>query len=196
MTDKLNEQLSALMDDECATPELGLALRRLSGDAELKACWQRYHLMGDTLRNNLPQIIETEFCDRVHHLIAAEPPLNQPTRRDRRHFRPLAGWAVAASISVAVGAGVVTMWSPADSSSASAQLADESHRSTIPIIESEPAPEVRQVVTVDEFPVTPTSDSRLSNYLIDHNEYASFNSIRGIVPYMHMVTYNNNNLQQ
>jgi sigma-E factor negative regulatory protein RseA len=187
MSDKLTEQLSALMDDECAIPELGLALRRLSGDAELKACWQRYHLIGDTLRNNLPHMVETEFCERVHHLIGAEPPLEQPTRNNWRQIKPLAGWAVAASISVAVGAGFVNMWSSAESSS-TVDIA--AARPTPSVLISELSPKLQQPTIVAELPVAAEPGRRLNNYLIDHNEYASFNSIRGIVPYMHMVTHN------
>jgi sigma-E factor negative regulatory protein RseA len=177
MSDKLNEQLSALMDDECAIPELGLALRRLSGDAELKSRWQRYHLIGDTLRNNLPQTIEVEFSESVHNLIAAEPPLMKPAQPGWRHIKPLAGWAAAASISVAVGLGFSDAWSPGNSTPPPVKLAENL---PAPGSQSDPSADMTE------------SDPRLSNYLINHNEYSSFNSIRGIVPYMHMVTYNSN----
>jgi sigma-E factor negative regulatory protein RseA len=187
MSDKLNEQLSALMDDECAVPELGLALRRLSGNAELKACWQRYHLIGDTMRNNLPQRVGTEFCDRVHDLIAAEPSLTRPARSGWQQIKPLTGWAVAASLSVAVGLGFSDIWSSGDASSAAPDTLAINQFSPVPgAEESLPVQSVSAVVPVTD------SNSRLSNYLLNHTEYSSVSSIRGIVPYMHTVTYNSN----
>jgi sigma-E factor negative regulatory protein RseA len=187
MSDKLNEQLSALMDDECATPELGLALRRLSGNAELKACWQRYHLIGDTLRNNLPQRVGTEFSERVHDLIAAEPPLVRPVRSNREQLRPIAGWAAAASISIAVGLGFSNLWTSENSSIPTDTIA-------INQIPQVPEPEIQDSSVIPPVAAASVSnpDSRLNNYLIDHNEYSSVSSIRGIVPYMHTVTYSSN----
>lgn len=187
MSDKLNEQLSALMDDECAVPELGLALRRLSGNAELKACWQRYHLIGDTMRNNLPQRVGAEFCESVHDLIAAEPPLARTARPGWQQIRPVTGWAVAASLSVAVGLGLSDIW-PSGNTSPDPAITMATNNQFSPISDTR---ESSMIQSVSASPVT-DSESRLSSYLLNHTEYSSGSSIRGIVPYMHTVTYNSN----
>ena len=78
MADKLHEQLSALVDNECAAHELELALRRLTKEPELANCWQRYQLLSDTLRNQLPQTVSVDFSNRVRVAIeqdAASAPL-------------------------------------------------------------------------------------------------------------------------
>ena len=50
MSDRLNEQLSALLDGELSAGEAELLLRRLDRDAELRGTLSRYTLIGDALR--------------------------------------------------------------------------------------------------------------------------------------------------
>ena len=50
MSDRLNEQLSALLDGELSAGEAELLLRRLDRDAELRGTLSRYTLIGDAVR--------------------------------------------------------------------------------------------------------------------------------------------------
>lgn len=117
------EQLSALMDGEALDQSL---LTELSKDAELQASWERYHLVRDTLRGDLGQVVHFDISAKVAEAIAAEPvsastvtPLiveeqPEPSRwRKMGFFSKTGGWGaqlaqvgVAACVSMAVIVGV------------------------------------------------------------------------------------------
>lgn len=78
MADKIGEQLSALMDSECEAVEVELALRRLAKDADLRARWQRYHLISDAMKNNIPEMLDADFAKRISSKISADPPPRKP----------------------------------------------------------------------------------------------------------------------
>src|SRR4029453_6996305 len=50
MTDQIREQMSALLDGELPQDEIGLLVRRMERDTELKRAFGRYVLIGETLR--------------------------------------------------------------------------------------------------------------------------------------------------
>jgi len=50
MTDQIREQISALLDGELAKDELGLLVRRMERDAELRHAFGNYVLIGEALR--------------------------------------------------------------------------------------------------------------------------------------------------
>ena len=95
MSDILNEQLSALADDELPRRELPLLWQRIATDPELAARWARYHLVGDALRGDLPDEVRPGFAARVARALADEP---APSAA-RQWGRQLAG--VAAALAVA-----------------------------------------------------------------------------------------------
>lgn len=56
------EKLSALMDGESFDSEL---LSSLSQDRTLQQSWQSYHLIRDTLRGDIGQVMHFDIADRV-----------------------------------------------------------------------------------------------------------------------------------
>lgn len=192
MADKTGEQLSALVDCECEMPELELAVRRLIKDPDLKARWQRYHLISDALKNNLPAVIDTDFSNRVSQAIDTAPPLQTTTiRAVSSWYKPLTGFALAASVALIAVFGLNLI---------------ERRATTIdpdPVIAATSPPGLQ---TVDAPPEStqPTSDTRirvagsnalearLNSYLVNHNEYASMNSVYGVLPYVRMVGHETN----
>ncbi|WP_241608967.1 anti-sigma-E factor RseA [Rosenbergiella australiborealis] len=116
------EQLSALMDGEALDQSL---LTELSKDTKLQASWERYHLVRDTLRSDLGQVVHFDIAAKVAEAIAQEPsssrvtPLiteNQPEPsrwRKMGFFSKAGGWGaqlaqigVAACVSMVVIVGV------------------------------------------------------------------------------------------
>ncbi|HLS05521.1 MAG TPA: sigma-E factor negative regulatory protein [Wenzhouxiangella sp.] len=90
------ENLSSLMDGELDRRGRRFLLRRLAGDAALKADWNRMHtvracIQGDTLA-------DAGFASRVAAAIEAEPAPRQNI--SSRLLRPAAGAAIAASVAV------------------------------------------------------------------------------------------------
>ncbi|SFN11175.1 sigma-E factor negative regulatory protein RseA [Izhakiella capsodis] len=115
------EKLSAFMDGEALDNE---AIAALSGDVTLQRSWRSYHLIRDTLRGDVAEVIHFDISARVAAAIEQEPKRNvtslipesqpEPTSWARMPFwykvRPWAAQitqvGVAACVSLAVIVGV------------------------------------------------------------------------------------------
>ncbi|WP_088332332.1 RseA family anti-sigma factor [Lacimicrobium sp. SS2-24] len=76
MTDKKFEDLSAWMDGESNSGMIG----ETCSDKELSAKWQRYHLIRDGLRKELPQQLDFDISASVAKAIEAEPAILAPRK--------------------------------------------------------------------------------------------------------------------
>ncbi|MGI9247104.1 MAG: sigma-E factor negative regulatory protein [Steroidobacteraceae bacterium] len=65
MTDQIREQLSALLDGELPRDEIGLLMRRVERDADLRRAFGSYALIGETLRAPGGQVASAAFAARV-----------------------------------------------------------------------------------------------------------------------------------
>ncbi len=115
------EKLSALMDGETLDNEL---LSALSKDATLQQSWESYHLIRDTMRGDVGEVVHFDIAARVAAAIEKEPAHKvttlipeaqpEPERWERMPFwtkvRPWAAQltqvGVAACVSLAVIVGV------------------------------------------------------------------------------------------
>ncbi|MBY5993491.1 sigma-E factor negative regulatory protein [Ferrimonas balearica] len=79
MTER-KEKLSAWMDDQ---PSDGI-YQDLLEDAQLSERWHRYHLIGDAMRNELPEHLQLDIAAQVAQSLEAEPAILAP--RARRRF--------------------------------------------------------------------------------------------------------------
>lgn len=125
------EQLSALMDGEALDQSL---LSALAKDESLQKSWESYHLIRDTMRGDVAELISFDISSRVAEAIALEPRNNnvsalipesqpEPARwRRMSFFRKSGTWGaqlaqvgVAACVSLAVLVGVQHYNHPAGS---------------------------------------------------------------------------------
>jgi sigma-E factor negative regulatory protein RseA len=115
------EKLSALMDGEVLDSEL---LSSLSEDKTLQQSWQSYHLIRDSMRGDMGNVVHLDIADRVAAALANEParlvpgavPESQPqphTWQKMPFWHKVRPWAsqltqvgVAACVSLAVIVGV------------------------------------------------------------------------------------------
>ena len=97
MNDVINEQLSALADDELPAREFPLLWQRVARDPELTARWARYHLLRDALRGDLPSHVATGVGAGVAAAIGGEA---LPAATRASWMRRAAGPAVAAAVAV------------------------------------------------------------------------------------------------
>lgn len=173
MADYTVEPLSALVDGECEAAELDLLIQRLTKDADLRGRWQRYHLISDALKNNIPEAIDVDFSKRVISAIETDHFLQTHSPPSPSHwFKPVAGFALAASLGavVLIGLRLTQQDKPMPSGSlAVAPLATPR--------------------SPDQVATNSVLQSRLNSYLVNHNEYASMNSVHGMLPYARMVGY-------
>jgi negative regulator of sigma E activity len=89
------EQLCAWMDGELPSDQARFLERRLAGDRELRAQWERWQLASACLRGQPLRLMRNDIGERV--LSAISDVENSPTAAKRR---PVWGWAVAASLAV------------------------------------------------------------------------------------------------
>lgn len=126
------EQLSALMDGETLDNEL---MSALSKDVVLQKNWESYHLIRDSLRGDVPPLLDFDISARVMAAIEQEPAKNVTRLITESQPKPeqvaampfwakLRPWAaqitqvgLAACVSLAVIVGVQQYNKPADSHS-------------------------------------------------------------------------------
>ena len=187
MTDKLNEQVSALLDNELSDSEIASVLTELNHEHGLRQKWDRYHLIGDVMRGEPVQLRATEISDRVRHLVDSEPAIISKPKRggmsSRKSFwtKPLAGAALAASVAtVAVisAPGFLGLDEPARP-----QLTATNISTTTPVN--------RQNISGTRWKnlTEPSHETRLNGYLVDHSEHASPGTGIGVMPYATFVGY-------
>jgi sigma-E factor negative regulatory protein RseA len=136
MTDKpLNpvagESLSALMDGEATDFELQRVLREALQDDSIRAAWSRYQLVSSIIQQQpCHPVASPGFADRVLSALQDDAKTSVPSV----WHKPMARFAVAASVAVAVVAGV--QWRHGDLSGSEQVVAEASKAP--PVVEMMP----------------------------------------------------------
>lgn len=176
MSEKLNEQVSACVDGETEPGESDLLLRRLSQDDSLRSRWARYHLISDTLKNNLPEHLSLTLSERIRQSIA-----NEPTPQTRfsvtRLLKPAAGFAIAASVAALAVFAVRSVPNAADPQQV------EQIASTAPVTQFERVRGTRWDRT------QPEVAARLNTYMLNHSGHAESAGLQAVLPYVRIVGY-------
>lgn len=102
MNDTIRMQISAFIDGELPDNESELLLRRLSQDAELRQVVSRYMEIGRNMRHEAEPPGMAQLRYRVAEELGAEPHVEEVGLKSpgNRYVKPLAGFAVAASVAV------------------------------------------------------------------------------------------------
>jgi len=163
MTDQIREQMSALIDGELPRDEVGLLVRRMARDAELKRAFGNYALAGESLRAPGSVLASPGFAARVSAAIGegelaevAAPPV--PARTPIGWRRPLAATAVAASAALAA----VLLVQP-DGGEPQQFAARSGAPETLPVVS----------LPVGGSSPTPGENQRLAGYMVVHGQYAT-----------------------
>jgi negative regulator of sigma E activity len=187
MNPQLDEQISALVDDELNDAELAQVLDNLIADAELQARWRRYRLASDTLRGSAATQRADDLHLRVQQALADEPTVLAPQRKPTlAHWgRRAAGAAIAASVAM-----VAIVAVQQDSSTPGPTLAVTSSpklaATTAPPTLAQLASTGRKVER--DAALQQAQQERLHAYLINHNEYSSAAGLQGALPYARIVS--------
>lgn len=159
MSDKQLELLSAWLDGGMPDEEMRKWTELSCNDRELQDAWRRYHLIGDALRGNLPNQVDTAFTKRLSLALEKEPPILAPRPRRADVFKPLIGIAVAATVA-AVAVTVVLQSKPVAPVSESA----------VPVVADTVNWEPLPIATKQWRGERSATSSRLSSYLLNHNQ--------------------------
>ncbi|MFO8025642.1 sigma-E factor negative regulatory protein [Thiohalophilus sp.] len=178
MSNNSDETLSAFMDDEYHSQ----VLESLKQDSEVRARWTRYHLIRDVLSGHSQSVPAPDFADRVSAALQKEPTTLRPAaRRIGEGFRrQVAGLAIAATVAT-VAVLTVQQGNPGDIPApqmtvASTQTGSEEYLA----VSGNPAP--------SQQPIDSEVQSKLSSYLVNHNEYSISSRMQGMLPYMRIVS--------
>lgn len=107
------ERVSALMDNDLQSDP---SLKALLDDPSASATWERYHLIGDALRDELPEQLDMALSQRIADALELEPTILAPKPRRSlftvvqpklKQFVQVVGqYGIAASVAVAVLVGI------------------------------------------------------------------------------------------
>ncbi|MCW8965042.1 MAG: RseA family anti-sigma factor [Gammaproteobacteria bacterium] len=186
MSDTINEQLSALVDGELPDAERELLQRRLETDDDLQGTWQRYHLIRDAMREDLPEFISrTSDTTYIQHDddTRDEGGSPAPVGVIQRLARPAAGFAIAASVAMLAVFGVLYN---------NDSLSPQQTKHQIAASQPQPAPLPDNYLAVPRTgwkSARPAVVSHLNSYLVDHSSYSGFGASQSIIPYSRIAGY-------
>lgn len=192
MSENKFEALSAFMDGEHNQPAGGLIQAMVEND-DLKGAWHRYHLIRDCLRSCLPQRVDIGLAARVRAALHSEPAiLSRPAPpATLRVLKPVVGMAIAASVAVAVIAGLKN-YSPEPAAGSGQQLAQQAVEpaASMAFVDTGKARALPASAAASE-PATSqlAAQNRLNRYLVNYNEYRVNAGIGGTLPYVRIVAF-------
>ncbi len=174
MTDKAHESLSALVDGELEQVDAVRLLGDITHEPGLRRRWERYHFISDVLHNNLPPVTERDLLDRVRRAVDAEPVALRPRAVWKDAVKPVAGFAMAASVAVVA---VLGFRGYVQEGAPGSQL----------IAQSEPvAPAGGRLADVRWNMNRPAVEARLNDYLVSHSQHSG-TVMQGMLPYERIV---------
>jgi sigma-E factor negative regulatory protein RseA len=195
MNPELKQQLSELMDGELSRDQTRFLIKRLSSDAELGDCWQRWQLVSTCVRGNAVVAMRPDFVARVS--VALQSESSPRVVVSGVALKWVGGFAVAASVALAAIVAVRPVPAPnagtvADTSATAAPIMAAAEVAPSPYREQDLRPPLRDAQTVASADAAPLAasvriDPRIERYLVRHNEALGTQGY-GFVPYVTLVT--------
>jgi sigma-E factor negative regulatory protein RseA len=195
--------VSSLMDGELNLDEAEREIARLKTDTSLRASWDTYHLIGDTLRGDT--VVDAGvagFAGRFAERLAAEPTVLAPPRRAPRSRFQTYALSAAASVAAVAVVGWVTMstlvvkpdtaagilaTAPLVQPVPSQPLAPQPQVAATPPAPAQQAP----IAAVQPAPVPAAvlaSPEHVHEYMLAHQGISPTTAIQGVAPYIRTVS--------
>ncbi len=168
MSEKIQEQISAFLDGELPANEAELLVHRLSRDEAMHAKARSFRVIGAAMRNELLQPDPHVLRRRVFKALDGDPSSERlvapPAWTPLRLARPIVGLAVAGGVAVMAILGLQNIAPQSPAPTTGALVADGGERAppATYVVPQEPA-----AASMVQVPI------RLTNYLVNHGEYAS-----------------------
>jgi len=192
MSERLRESLSAVMDGEANELELERVLSRIGSDTELRQTWVRYSAVRSLNTGGHLANMSMDISQGVREAIEAEAS-GQSTGKtasiSQRFLKPLASFAVAASVAATVVIGGQQLYQISDTDPYGSSIAGTS---PVGYINSVGATAVQASYGTQSVPVLqPTvrtayrelARQRMQKYMQEHVEQAALNSPEGLIPF-------------
>jgi len=190
MNDKI-DKLSALMDGELASQqEQKKCFEQLAQDKEMQDVWQRYHLVRDAMKGQLSAFPSSDISAAVSESLKTEPVILTPMWRrlsPRYVMKQAAGLAVAAAVGTIA---VLTVQQTQLVSSNNSTIAKANGENATYQVASQLQPgQIRQVSFTTRQKLDAAVESKLSGYLVNHNEFSTSTRVSGVMPYTRIVSF-------
>ncbi len=187
MNDK-TDRLSSLMDGELHDVDKGL--EQLAKDKEMQVVWRRYHLARDVMKGQASDFPALDISAAVSEALINEPVILTPVWRrlsPRYVMKQAAGLAVAAAVgTIAVLSVQQTQLVAVDNNT----LAKANNTVTTYQVASQLQPgQIRQVSFTTRQKLDAAVESKLSGYLVNHNEFSDSFRVSGVMPYTRIVSF-------
>ncbi len=156
----MKENISALMDGEMFEDQADVFLDKLKRHPEARQEWERYHLIGDALRQ--PDHLCKTFGASFHERLQAEPTVFAPYSRSSQRVRNFALSAVASVMALALVAWLSLQ------------------------VGSEPAPQIASAQIPMDNAIRPAS-AQADDYLMAHQEFSPSADVHGAASYIRAV---------
>ncbi|TPW16903.1 MAG: sigma-E factor negative regulatory protein RseA [Halothiobacillaceae bacterium] len=189
MANLKSESVSMFKDGELHEAEAQRLLTEMYSSAELRKDWHRYHVIGDALRNNLPNRIQHDLATRITRALEDEPTIFCPSpvtpTVSPRHNSPSYSRGKITAIAASIAAiAVVTLLNTNSQVIAPNQAVVVTE--SVPSFAVSTVPPVVQQVSVAPVGAlgkTPavTGTPKLRSYVIDH-EYSTASVVRRGLP--------------
>jgi sigma-E factor negative regulatory protein RseA len=189
MTEKMRESLSALMDDEANELELERVLSRIGDDHDLRAAWGRFNGARDAMSGQSQSWSQLDISSQVSLALASEQ--GSQSNRWQRLMRPVASFAVAASVAatVVIGGQQLAQIGAGDDASRSvaAGVSAVGFVNSLGAMPVQASYGTRSAVPALR-PATRTAYSelarqRMTRYSQEHAEHAALNTPQGLIPF-------------
>ena len=161
------DKISAFMDGEIEGGEAASQIARLKEDARLRAGWDTYHVIGDSLRGEKLGL-SRDFTANFRARLAEEPTILAP-----RHRGPLRTSVRRFALPVAASVGGVALvaW--------------------LAVFNNPFAPQRETLAVKSPTPVetkTRVANGEVNDYLLAHQQFSSSTTLQGVASYVRTVS--------
>ena len=187
----MNEQtdkLSTLMDGELRDADKWC--EKLTKDKEMQAIWQRYHIARDAMKGQLSEFPALDISAAVSESLQSEPVILAPMwhRLSPRYvMKQAAGLAVAAAVGTIAVLGVQQTQLVTTDNNTIAKV--ENATSAYQVASQIQPVRIRQVSFTTRQKLDEAVESKLSGYLVNHNEFSNSIRVSGVMPYTRIVSF-------
>ena len=113
----MNEQISALIDDEIAIVDAAYLITTLQSSKQGAEAWSQYHLIGDAMRgdNNLSPNFKQNLMQKIDlepTVLAPNATLGMLGEAFKMHHKVPASWSIAASVAAVMVVGWMALHQP------------------------------------------------------------------------------------
>lgn len=192
MSEKMFESLSAVMDGEANELELERVLAAIVNDEALRRTWARYAAVRAVMDSQQPAQFDGDVSRQVRAAISASPHSRRPQELRQRLWRPLASFAVAASVAMVVVIGGQQLAQMDDERSTGEAAALAARPSPVGMLNSLGATPLQASYGTQPLPVLQPATrtayqqlarQRMGRYMQEHAEHAALNSPQGLIPF-------------